>query len=345
MIEINKKLAFNQKKPPLIIAEISGNHAGSKKRFLSLIKSACKSGADLIKIQTYEPEDITLSKRSRFFKIKKGIWKGKYLFDLYKKACTPYEWHNEAFKIAKKYKKIIFSSPFSIRAVDFLEKFNVPIYKIASFEITDYKLIDYIASKKKPIIISTGMANLNEIQNAIKIIEKYHKKIIILHCVSNYPTKIEDANLDRINFLKKKFKSYKIGLSDHTNNIFTSIASVPLGVCVIEKHFNIDNKKTLDSLFSINSKMLKDLKEISNKIFISLNKKHKIKNLKKNIKFRRSIFAKIDINKNEKISLSNTVSLRPSIGLGSENIFKIIGKKVNRKVLKDSPIFLNDLKK
>ena len=189
----NYKLGFSYKKPPLIIAEISGNHNGSKLRFLKLVKKACESKADLIKIQTYEPNDITLSSKSSSYKIKKGIWKGKYYFDLYKKACTPYSWHEEAFKIAKKNKKIIFSSPFSIRAVDFLEKLNVPIYKLASFEITDLNLINYIASKNKPIIISTGMASINEIRRAIKIIEKHHNKIIILHCISNYPTKLKDT--------------------------------------------------------------------------------------------------------------------------------------------------------
>ena len=336
---------FSYKKPPLIIAEISGNHNGSKSRFLRLIEKACKSGADLIKIQTYEPDDITLKSKNPNFRIKDGVWKGKYLQSLYEKACTPYKWHYSAFRIAKKYKKIIFSSPFSIKAVDFLEKFNVPIYKIASFEITDYNLINYIASKKKPIIISTGMATLNEIKNAIKIIEKHHKKIIILHCVSNYPTKIEDAHLNRINFLKQKFKNYKIGLSDHTNNIFTSIASIPLGICVIEKHFNIDKIKTPDSSFSINPKMLNDLKQISKKIFINYNKKHKTKNIQKNIKFRRSIFAKKDIYKDEKISLDNTISLRPLIGLGADKIFKIIGKRANKNIYKNSPIFSNDLKR
>jgi len=275
-------LNFSYKKPPLIIAEISGNHNGNKSRFLKLIEKACKSGADLIKIQTYEPEDITLSKRKKFLKIKKGIWKGKYFFDLYKKACTPYRWHHSAFKIAKKYKKIIFSSPFSIKAVDFLEEFNVPVYKIASFEITDYNLINYIASKKKPIIISTGMASIKEIKSAIKIIEKYHKKIIILHCVSNYPTKIKDTNLKKINILKQKFKKYHIGLSDHTDNIFSSIASIPLGVCAIEKHFTIDSQKTPDSLFSIGPKMMKDLKDSSVELFESLNKHKEIKVLNKN---------------------------------------------------------------
>ena len=254
MIKINNKTIFSYNSSPIIIAEISGNHNGNKSRFLKLIKEACKSGADLIKIQTYEPDDITIDGKSHHFKIKSGIWKGKNFYSLYKKACTPYDWHSEAFKIARKHKKIIFSSPFSTRAVDFLEKFNVPLYKLASFEITDFALINYIASKKKPIIISTGMASLKEIQNAIKIIEKYHKKIIILHCVSNYPTEIEDSDLYRINFLKKKFKNYMIGLSDHTKNIYTSIAATSLGICAIEKHFNIDNKKTPDSSFSINSR-------------------------------------------------------------------------------------------
>lgn len=340
-----KDLIFSYKKPPLIIAEISGNHNGSKSRFLRLIKKACESGADLIKIQTYEPDDITLNVKNIHYKIKDGIWRGKYLYSLYKKACTPYKWHYSAFKIAKKYNKIIFSSPFSIRAVDFLEKLNVPIYKIASFEITDYNLINYIASKKKPIIISTGMATLHEVKKAIRIIEKHHKKIIILHCVSNYPTNIEDTNLNRIDTLKKVFKNYKIGLSDHTNNIFSSIASIPLGVCVIEKHFNIDKIKTPDSSFSISPKELNALKSISKKIFNSLNKKKQKKNNFKNLKLRRSIFAKKNINKGEKISLKNTVALRPLIGLKAEKIFDIVGKKTKNNIIKNSPIFLSNLKK
>ena len=281
----NDKLDFSYKKPPKIIAEISGNHNGNKSRFLKLVKKACESNADFIKIQTYEPVDITVSKKSELYRIKKGIWKGKYYSDLYRKACTPYAWHKEAFKIAKKYKKVIFSSPFSIRAVDFLEKLNVPLYKIASFEITDYNLISYIASKKKPIIISTGMANINEIKKAIKIIEKYHKKVIILHCVSNYPTETKDTNLIKLNFLKKKFKKNLIGLSDHTNNIFSSIASIPLGVVAIEKHFNLDKKKTPDSEFSISPKLLSELKKMSIDIFESLNKKKSTKILNKRVEF------------------------------------------------------------
>ena len=340
-----KKLKFTYKRAPLIIAEISGNHNGNKLRFLKLIESACKNGADLVKIQTYEPQDITLNKKTSRFKIKEGIWRGKYLSDLYKKACTPFSWHKDAFKIGLKYKKIVFSSPFSQRGVDLLEKFKVPIYKIASFEITDYSLINYIASKKKPIIISTGMASIQEIKNAIKIIERYHKKIIILHCVSNYPTQINETNLSRIKILKNKFKKYSIGISDHTNDIYSSIAAVPLGIVVIEKHFNIGNVKTPDSSFSITPDKLKKLKNISKEVFESINNNKSLKLSKKNLRLRRSIFAKKNIKKNEKISFENINSLRPVIGIKSENIFNIIGKKLKKDINKDSPIFFKNLRK
>ncbi len=341
MIKINKKIQFSYKKPPLIIAEISGNHSGNKKKFLKLVNIACKSGADLIKIQTYEPEDITIKEKNSYFKINKGIWKNKYLWDIYSKACTPFKWHKEAFRIAKKNKKIIFSSPFSKRAVDLLEALGNQIYKIASFEITDLNLINYIASKKKPIIISTGTANIFEIKTAIKTIEKYHKKIIILHCVSNYPTKLEDTNLNRINKLKKIFKNYMIGLSDHTNNIYSSIAAVPIGVAVIEKHFKLDKKRTLDSDFSIKPNELKKLKEITVKIYKGLNKEKTY--VSKNLKLRRSIFANKLIKKNEKITKDNISCFRPEIGIGAKDFYKILGKKVKKNIYKNKPIFFRDL--
>ena len=164
-IRINKKLIIDKSKPPLIIAEISGNHKGKKSRFLQLIKSACENGADLIKIQTYETKDLTLLKKEKYLKITHGIWKGKYLKDLYEKACTPLSWHKEAFDIAKKYKKTIFSSPFSIRGVDFLEKLKVPLYKIASFENNHFPLLKKIAKTGKPVIMSTGLATLAEIKD------------------------------------------------------------------------------------------------------------------------------------------------------------------------------------
>ena len=339
MIKLQYNINISKKHRPVIIAEISGNHGGSKNKFLNLIKSACDNGADLIKIQTYEPVDITLNKSYGKFKIKKGIWKNKKLWDLYKKACTPFSWHKEAFELASKYKKVIFSSPFSIRGVNLLEKLNCPIYKIASFEITDHKLIDYIASKKKPIILSTGMATINEISKAIKIIKKYHSKVIILHCISSYPTKLENINLDKINVLKKKFPKNLIGLSDHTNDIYSSIVATQIGVCVIEKHFKLNNfTTTTDSAFSITPEKLLNLKKISSKIFKAKNMSNKtVENISKNL--RRSIFVKKDIKKNEKLSKDNIETYRPKIGICASKYFEVIGKKVNKNLKQGEPIF------
>ena len=189
-IKISKNLEIGDKRRPIIVAEISGNHKGQKSKFLKLIKSAVINGADMVKIQTYSPEDITMNKKEPKFMIKDGIWKKKYLWDLYKKAHTPYSWHKDAFQLAKKLKTILFSSPFSKKSVDFLEKLNVKLYKLASFELTDLSLIDYIARKKKPIIISIGMASFKEIDRALRQIEKYHKKIIILFLCFWLPYKI-----------------------------------------------------------------------------------------------------------------------------------------------------------
>jgi len=341
-IKINNKLSINKNKRPLIIAEISGNHRGSKKLFLEHIREASKCGADLIKIQTYEPQDITIKNFEKKFLIKEGIWKNQSLWSLYKKAHTPFKWHEDAFKLAKKLKIELFSSPFSKRAVDLLEKFNVKLYKIASFEITDLNLIDYIASKKKPIIISTGMASLQEIKNAIKCIKKYHNKITILYCVSGYPSEEKDANLLTLNKYKKIFKNVNIGLSDHTNNIYTSLTATAFKVCVIEKHFIISNKlNTSDSKFSIDKYQLKNLVYGVKKVYQSLGKE-KIGPKKVEIsskKLRRSIFAIKDIRKGERFNESNIGNFRPKIGLGSENFSKILGKKSNRFYKKNSPIY------
>jgi pseudaminic acid synthase len=343
-MNISKKLKFSEKKP-LLIAEISANHGGNKKKFFKLINSAFKSGADLVKIQTYEPQDITINEKKDYLKIKKGLWKNKYLWDLYEEAQTPFSWHKEAFKIAKKRKKLIFSSPFSIRAVDFLEKLNAPIYKISSFEITDLKLINYIASKMKPIIISTGMSSLSEIKKALKIINKFHNKVIIMHCVSKYPTELKDSCLGNILSLKKIFKKNLIGLSDHTQNIFSSIASLPLGVVAIEKHFRLDEKKkSADYDFSLTPQTFKNLRKSIDDISFSLKKKSN-NNLKNyNVKFRRSIFASKDIKKNETINDSNIKILRPKVGISAENYFDILKKKSKRNIRKNSPIFRKDLK-
>lgn len=335
------KNILKQNIKPLLIAEISGNHKGNKKRFLNLVESAFKNGADMVKIQTYEPKDITLKTYEKKFMIRQGIWGEKYLWDLYKKAHTPFIWHKSAFKIAKKYKRQLFSSPFSIRAVDLLEKFNVQLYKLASFEITDFKLINYIAKRNKPILISTGISNIQDIKNAIKIIRKYHNKIIIMHCVSNYPTKLKDANLKRIDELKKVFKNYEIGYSDHTDDIISSVAASAMGICVIEKHYNLDNKKTTDSDFSIKPKQLLKLSKILEDLY---QKKPTKNNQRKNfLNLKRSIFATKDIKKNEIINEKNIDTLRPKIGLCSSKYFTIIGKRSRRLIKRGSPIFRNYL--
>ena len=342
MIKITNNIKFDYREAPKIIAEISGNHCGTKKKFLSLIESACINGADLIKIQTYEPKDITLNKDYGNFVIKSGIWKNTKLWNLYKKACTPFSWHAEAFKLAKRYNKLIFSSPFSIRAVDHLEKLNCQIYKIASFEITDLKLVNYIASKKKPVIISTGMASLSEIKSAINEIIKFHKKIIILHCISSYPTPLSKINLQKIGFLKKHFKDFYIGLSDHTNDIYSSIAATQHEIVAIEKHYKLNNKtKSADSSFSITPNKLSNLKKIILDLHKSKKKDQNIEKISKNL--RRSIFSTKTIKKNTIITKDNIETLRPNIGICASNYFKILGKRVKKNIGPDQPIFEADI--
>tara|TARA_B100001057_G_scaffold500933_1_gene618958 strand:+ start:2282 stop:3331 length:1050 start_codon:yes stop_codon:yes gene_type:complete len=346
-IKINKKLIFSDKGPPKIIAEISANHCGNKNKFLNLIRLAHNNGADLIKIQTYQPEDIVINSKNKIYKIKEGLWKNKYLWDLYKQAQTPYKWHEDAFKLANKIGATLFSTPFSVRAVKFLEKHKVKLYKIASLENTDVKLIDTIAKTRKPIIISTGASNFNEIKEALKIINRYHNKVVILHCVSAYPTSMEEANLYRIIKLKKTFKSNIIGLSDHTNSIDSSLASIPLGASVIEKHFK-DNKrnKSPDTVFSILPRELRVLKHKS-ELYFNASKSNDNKDTnkadQKNSKSKRSIFALNNIKKNEKISQKNIISLRPKIGISAKYYFKIIGNKVKNNIKKGNPIHFSDL--
>ena len=306
ILKINNKLSLSNERKPLLVAEISANHAGSKKSFLKHIIEAKKSGADIVKIQTYEPEDITLKKFTNKFKIKKGMWKNKYLWDLYYKAQTPHAWHYDAFKLAKKNNITLFSTPFSERSVNFLEKFKVPIYKIASLEITDLNLIRCVAKKYKPIILSTGVSNYDEIKKAINEIRKFHNKIVLLHCVSGYPTPIDEINLSRIKLLKEKFNISYIGLSDHTSSYETCLGSIFYGACIIEKHFSL-NKKTLDGSFSLGPKDFLVLsKKIKDYFKMKGDKKFKINNSEKeSLKLRRSIFVTKKIGKNEKFTKNN----------------------------------------
>ncbi len=224
---------------PYIIAEISGNHNGSKERAIKIIESAKKNGADCVKLQTYTPDTMTIQSEQEDFKISSGLWEGYNLYDLYKEAHTPYEWQKELFKYAKSINIPIISTPFDETAVDLLESIECPFYKIASFELTDLPLIEYVAKTKKPIIASTGMANEEEIHEAVEVMNKYGcGEIVLLHCVSGYPTPADQINLETINLLKNKFKT-EVGLSDHTIGNTSAILSVAYGVKVIEKHYTL----------------------------------------------------------------------------------------------------------
>jgi len=334
---LSKYFTSNKPLRPLIIAEVSANHCGKKTLFLKSIISAAKNGADLIKIQTYEASDITINKS---FNIKN--WNKKKIWDLYSKAQTPYSWHRDAFALAKKLKIELFSSPFSERAVDFLQTFNVKLFKIASFEINDLKLVKKIAQTKKPVIVSTGMASLNEIKECVKLIKKYHSKVVLLHCVSGYPTQESEANLKRILTLQNNFKKMNVGLSDHTNNINTSIASIPYNTVFIEKHFILSKKlNSLDKKFSINPMELKELSKISKIVFSALGKGNfKIqKNEKGSLKFRRSIFSIKKIKKGEKFTTDNISTYRPEVGLSAKFFFNVLGKKAKKNIDTHSPIY------
>jgi len=335
IIKINKKLKIGPSLKPLLIAEISANHAGSKKNFLKHIVKAKQSGADLIKIQTYEAEDMIINKK---FKINKGLWKNKRLWQLYEEAKTPFDWHHEAFKIAKKNNIELFSTPFSVRSLNFLKKFKPNIYKIASFEITDLNLINEIAKTKKPVILSTGLATEKEIKFAVSVIKKYHNKIILMYCVSSYPASNSEIDFRKIERLKKITKINNIGFSDHTLGLVAPTLSLAHGVCAIEKHYKISDKViSHDSKFSLSSNGFKELKkniEIANQIYSSKEKKEN----KSSIFFRRSVFSTKDIKKGEKFTNKNVSCYRPFIGICASNYKKILSKKAKINIKSNSVI-------
>ena len=320
---------------PFIIAEISANHNGSLEQAKKLISAAKKAGADAVKIQTYEPESMTINSNKEDFKIKHGIWKGKKLYNLYKQAQTPFSWHKELFNQAKKNKILIFSTPFDFKAVDLLESLKVPFYKIASFEITDHPLIEYIAEKKKPIFLSTGMANKGEIKEALKIIKsKGVKDVLLFHCISSYPSKVEEYNLNMINTLAKDFNTH-VGLSDHTTGNEAALASIALGAVAIEKHFKLETSNdSPDSKFSIDPVYMKNLVSQSKNLWKGLGggNYERAKEEKQNLIFRRSLYFVRDLKKGEKISKDNIKSLRPSFGLQPKHLKKVLGKKVKSDV-------------
>lgn len=332
---------------PFFVAEISANHNGSFSKAKKLIKLAKLSGADAVKLQTFTPETMTIKNKKKYFKIQDGIWKGESLWNLYEKAQTPYKWHKHLFDYAKKIGIKCFSTPFDETAVDFLETLNCPIYKIASFEMLDLPLIKKVAKTNKPIIISTGMANLKEIETAYNYAKKNGAKdIALLYCVSNYPSKDTDFNLNNVKILKNKFKC-TIGLSDHSLNDLIAFSAVSAGAEIVEKHIALSNqKKGLDIKFSLKGN---EVKSFSTKIKLAkklLGKKYfdRVKTETKSKKFRRSIFAIKDIKKGEKFTKLNVKKIRPGYGLSPIYYNKILNKKSPCNLKEGDPLTKKNLK-
>ncbi len=329
------------------IAEISANHCGNFKLAKKLINCAYLNGADAVKLQTYTPDTMTIKSNKKYFKINQGLWKGYTLWDLYKKAHTPLNWHKQLFKYGKSLGIKVFSTPFDETAVDFLEKLNCPIYKIASFEMTDLNLVKKISQTQKPLIISTGMANLEEIEATVKMARRNGAKdLTLLYCVSNYPSSIDDFNLNNIKILKDKFKC-KVGLSDHSTDNRVAIAAVASGAEVIEKHIALDNqKKGFDIDFSIKGKEIRKLKEDIDITFKLLGKNYFFRNKNENKSkiFRRSIFTTKNIKKGEIFTKNNIKVVRPGYGLEPKYFNKILNKKSPVRILKNEPLKLSLLK-
>ena len=329
------------KKTPFFVAEISANHNGSLLHAKRLIKEAKKYGADAVKLQTYTPNTMTIKSNKLDFKIRGGLWNGKTLWGLYKKAQTPFEWHKELFDYANKLKIICFSTPFDETAVDLLENLKCPFYKVASFEMNHIPLIKKIARTKKPIIISIGMANLNEIDLAYKTAKKNGaKEVMLLYCVSNYPSKISDFNFNNIKILKERYKC-KIGFSDHSTDNKIVAAAIAAGAEVIEKHIALESqKKGFDLAFSLKGKEIKEYAQVIKDTSLMMGKKYFFRNKSENqsLQFRRSIYAVSDIKKGEKFTKKNIRVIRPGFGIQPVYFEKLINKNSPLNINSETPL-------
>ncbi len=331
---------LNQK--TFIIAELSANHRQDIEIAKDTIHAMKESGADAVKLQTYTPDTMTIDCDNEYFQIKQGtLWDGKTLYNLYKEAYTPWEWHYELKELAEKLGLVFFSTPFDKTAVDFLEGLDVKLYKVASFEITDIPLIEYIASKGKPMIISTGIATLADIEDAIDACKRVgNNDIALLKCTSAYPTPLEDVNLLTIPNMAETF-GVTVGLSDHTLGISVPIAAVSLGAKIVEKHFILDHSLGgPDATFSLEpdefSHMVKAIREVERalgKVTYELTEK-----MKKGREFSRSLFVVEDVKKGEIFTEKNIRSIRPGFGLHPKYIKKVIGKRARRDIKRGTPL-------
>lgn len=346
-MKIGEKL-IGEKHSTFIIAEISANHNGDFDRAVKIIKEAAKAGVDAIKLQTYTPDTITINCDNKYFQIKQGtIWDGTTLHKLYQEAYTPWEWQPKLKKIAEDEGLICFSSPFDKTAVDFLEEMNVPAYKVASFEINDIPLIEYMASKGKPMIFATGIATLSDIEEAVDACRRVgNDQIIILKCTSAYPAPLEDINLKTISNIAETFHVIS-GISDHTLGIEVPIASVALGAKVIEKHVTLSRADGgPDAAFSLEPDELKKMVESIRNIEKALGTvTYKLtEKQKKSREHSRSLFIVKDIKVGEKFTEDNIRCIRPGFGLPPKYIGEILGKVASKDLYKGSPLKWNDIK-
>ena len=327
--------------PPYVIAEISANHNGKFEVAKQLILEAKQAGADAVKLQTYKPDTITLNVDRPEFKIADGLWIGKSLYELYQDAHLPWEWHEPLFKFAKEIDLTIFSTPFDSTAVDLLESLDAPAYKIASFEMVDTPLIEYVAKRGKPMIISTGMGSIEEIEEAVNVAKKFgNGEITLLHCVSAYPALSLDYNLRTMQDMRERF-GVDIGLSDHTLSNVTAITSIAMGAVMVEKHFTLDRAGGgPDDSFSLEPSQLMELCDDVRIAWDSLGriKYDRGQREMQNIVFRRSLYFVRNLKAGEVVTSDSVRSVRPGYGMNPKFISKIIGLKVKCDVKFGDPV-------
>ena len=328
---------------PLVIAEMSGNHNQSLERALEIVDAAAQSGAHALKIQTYTAETMTIDIHEREFFIsdEKSLWKGQSLFNLYKEAYTPWEWHEAIFDRAKNHKMLAFSTPFDKTAVDFLENLNVPCYKIASFENTDLPLIRYVAATGKPMIISTGMATFAELDETVEAARSAGcNDLVLLKCTSTYPSTPDDSNILTIPEMRKRY-GCEIGLSDHTMGVGVAVAAVALGATVIEKHFTLQRADGgVDSAFSMEPQEMAQLVIETERAWQAMGKVHDGPTEKEtaSLVFRRSLYVVEDMKVGDTFTAKNLRAIRPGYGLAPKFYDHTIGKTVKRDVARGTPL-------
>ncbi|ODT88798.1 pseudaminic acid synthase [Phenylobacterium sp. SCN 70-31] len=327
--------------PPFVICELSGNHNGSLERALRMVDAAADTGCDAIKIQTYTADTITMDVDRPEFRIHGGLWDGRSLYELYQEAQTPFEWHAAIFERARKRGVIVFSSPFDETAVDLLADLDAPAYKIASFEAVDLPLIRYAAARGKPLIISTGMANLAEIEAArAAALEASAPGVVLLHCVSSYPAVPEDANLRTIGDMARRFDC-PVGLSDHTMGTAASVAAVALGASVIEKHFTLARADGgPDAAFSLEPAEFKTLCDDTRSAWTALGRAHYdlLGSERGNVMFRRSLYVAADVKAGQPLTRANVRSIRPGNGLPPAHLDEVLGRTAARDLARGEPL-------